>query len=168
MTRAFIAVRPPDPVLDAIAALPTVPGRATTRERWHVTLQFLGDVEDLDAIDLALQGLRTRAGVAQFGGLGAFPSARRATVVWLGLRQGSETLRALAGEIGTRLGIEERRAYHPHLTLARLKTPTDVTSALLGADAVGDAWVVDEAVLYESRLHPEGARYLVQGSASLA
>ena len=149
MARAFIAVRPPDAVLDAIAALPPVPGRPTTRDQWHITLQFLGNV-DIDAINVNLE---TPTGVARFGGIGTFPG-----VVWLGLLEGSDTLTALAEEIGTQLGIAEERKYHPHLTLARVKTRIKKRD-LPELGPVGGEWPINEVVLYESTLHPEGARY---------
>jgi 2'-5' RNA ligase len=149
VSRAFVAVRPPEHVLDAIADLPAVPGRATTRDQWHVTLQFLGDVEDLDAIKLNLE---TRAGIAQFGGLGTFPG-----VIWLGLQAGSDTLTALAHEIGVQLGIEEQREYHPHLTLSRLKRGTRVEVPDIGA--VGEEWRLEEVVLFQSTLEPTGAEH---------
>ena len=60
MTRAFVAVRLPDAVLDAVAhrlAELSVPGRRTTRDQWHLTLQFLGDDADVDAVVAALDGL---------------------------------------------------------------------------------------------------------------
>lgn len=157
MSRAFIAVRPPEAVLDAIAELPTVPGRLTTRDQWHVTLQFLGNVDDIDAMTL---DLTTRAGPAQFGGLGWFPG-----VVWLGLAKGSEILTALANEIANQLGIEDERKYHPHLTLSRFKERRKPKLPDIGA--VGGEWVIDEAVLYESTLKPTGAEYRAVASFQL-
>ena len=66
MPRLFVAVWPPDPVLDAVAGLdrPPIAGlRWTTRDQWHVTLRFLGPVEDAAPAALALRGL-VEAGVA--------------------------------------------------------------------------------------------------------
>ena len=58
MTRAFVAICPPDAVLDAIAArvasVPHANARMTARDQWHITLQFLGDDADIDAIETAL------------------------------------------------------------------------------------------------------------------
>jgi len=170
VTRAFVAVRPPDAVLDAVAS--AIAGfvlegaRLTTREQWHVTLQFLGNHADVDAVAGALEGLATVRGDAQLGGWGAFPKARRAGVVWLGLRHGDELLGALAREVGDRLrplGFEpEERPFHAHLTVARLQRPRSVEAVLSGLDEgpVGESWRVDEAVVYESRLHRSGAEYL--------
>ena len=169
MTRAFVAIRPPDTVLDEIDTLSTRlalgDARRTTRDQWHVTLQFLGNRADVDAVANALTGLRVPAARARLGGLGAFPSRRRARVVWLGLAQGDELFGALAREVGERLTplghTPEARAYHAHLTLARIKTPADVRAALVSdAPAVGDAWLVDEVILYESRVRRTGAEYV--------
>lgn len=145
-------------MLDAIAELPPVPGRRTTRDQWHITLQFLGDIPNLD--DVALD-LETASAVVQFGGLGTFPG-----VIWLGLAKGGDTLSALADEVGTQLGIEEQRKYHPHLTLARVKKrikPRDLPDV----GAVGGEWKFDEVVLYESELHHEGARYTTRAKFPL-
>ena len=58
MTRAFVAVVPPASVLDAVArataGIDVASVRRTTRAQWHVTLQFLGDVGDVDAVASAL------------------------------------------------------------------------------------------------------------------
>jgi RNA 2',3'-cyclic 3'-phosphodiesterase len=56
----------------------------------------------------------------------------------------------------------EERPYHPHVTLARCKAPTDLRTAVaaLGAEPVGPAWMVDEVVLFESRTRREGAEYV--------
>ncbi|MEA2686121.1 MAG: hypothetical protein QOE93_1316, partial [Actinomycetota bacterium] len=68
--RLFVAVWPPAPLLDAVAALdrPAVPGlRWTGREQWHVTLRFLGAVEDVAAV---VAGLAV-AGLSSFGAVEA-------------------------------------------------------------------------------------------------
>ncbi|GIU89992.1 MAG: RNA 2',3'-cyclic phosphodiesterase [Acidimicrobiia bacterium] len=169
MTRAFVAVRPPDDVLDAVAAWlgePDLPGaRFTTRDQWHITLQFLGNRADVDAVVDALAPLAVAAGPARLGGVGAFPNERRARVLWLGFAQGSELLTQLAAAVGALLAplghVPEARPYHPHLTLARLKVPSDVRAFVeqLGPGAVGGTWAVRDVVVYESRLRRSGAEY---------
>ncbi len=169
MTRAFVAIRPPEAVLDEVDALVNSldmgDARRTTPDQWHVTLQFLGNRADVGAVAGALTGLRVPAASARLGGLGAFPRSTRARVIWLGLAQGDELFGALAHEVGERLTplghVPEARAYHAHLTLARSKMPVDVRALLAtDASAVGDAWLVDEVILYESRLQPTGAEYV--------
>ena len=168
MTRAFVAVRVPESVLDAVderLADLAVPGRRTTRAQWHLTLQFLGDGADIDEVAAALEGIAGAPGQARVGGAGAFPDARRALVLWLGLAEGSALLARLAEAVGERLaplGYEvDPRPFQPHLTLARLRAPTDVrlTITAFGDIAIGPGWEVDALTVYESRLRSDGAEY---------
>jgi 2'-5' RNA ligase len=134
-----------------------------------VTLQFLGPVETLAPV---VHGLAAAVAVLepfrfQLGGSGAFPNPRRARVVWIGASAGAESMAGLAGAVTgalAPLGYEaEARPFRSHLTVARLRDPGDVTPALvaLGDDPVGEAWTVEEIVLYQSRLSPSGSRYSV-------
>ena len=95
LMRLFVAIAPPPAVLDELDAL-VEPLRArrldlrwTSREAWHVTLAFLGQVDEAAAARL-LPRLERAAGRHQqvrlaFSGAGAFPSAARANVLWSGL-----------------------------------------------------------------------------------
>lgn len=170
--RLFVAVRPPDDVLGAVERA-TAPARRlmvgprwTTRDQWHVTLKFLGAVEEVEPVAAALEGAGSVAAfAARVGGGGAFPSVRRGRVVWLGLTEGSPAMEELAGAVDRALvplGFEpEQRPFHCHLTLARLRQPADVSAAVeaIGEDPVGASWAVEEVVLYESHLSRSGARY---------
>jgi 2'-5' RNA ligase len=180
MPRAFVAVQPPEPVLDAVDAVvgslrkEHEPARWMTRVQHHLTLQFLGNQVDVEAVRDALQAIALRSGNVRLGGAGAFPSERRARVLWLGVAEGATLLTQLAGAVGellTPLGYEpEARPYHPHLTLARWKAPTDARAVVkaVAPAPVGDAWRVDEIVLYESRLRAGGAEYVVRDVVPLA
>jgi 2'-5' RNA ligase len=177
MTRAFVAVVPPPPVLDAVASAlgePDVAGaRFTRREQWHVTLQFLGNRVELDDVADALAALALRAGAVRLGGFGAFPNERRGRVLWLGVAEGAPFLAQLAAAVGVLLGPRgyppEDRAQHPHVTLARCKVPTDLraTVAALRPDPVGPEWLVGDVVLYESLTRSTGARYMERARFSL-
>ncbi|HEY3240888.1 MAG TPA: RNA 2',3'-cyclic phosphodiesterase, partial [Acidimicrobiia bacterium] len=154
MGRAFVAVRPPDAVLEALEAT-LAPARKVMvgprwagRDQWHVTLQFLGPVAALPPV---VHGLG--AAVAeltpfrfQLGGSGAFPNPRRARVVWIGAQDGAVAMAGLAAAVTgalAPLGYEaENRPFRSHLTVARLREPGDVTSAVaaLGDGPVGDGW----------------------------
>jgi 2'-5' RNA ligase len=178
VTRAFVAVTPPERVLDAVAAstspLVLPDARRTTRDQWHVTLQFLGNRAEIDAVAPALAGVTTAPGVARLGGAGAFPSARRARVVWIGCSEGRDLLTALAAEVARLLEplgyAPEQRAFHPHLTLARCRAPADVRGALSDLESCdyGPAWTVSEVVLYESRLRRDGAQYIARDRIRLS
>jgi 2'-5' RNA ligase len=170
-----VAVRPPDEVLDAVAAA-VATGRAVSDglrwagpEQWHLTLQFLGPLPRLAPV---VDGLATAVGERdvfpfRLGGPGAFPKSRRARVVWIGAAAGGDALVGLAGAVSAALGPlgyeAERGPYRPHLTVARLRVPGDVGPVLaaLGPEAVGPAFTVTEVVLYESRLSSQGSTYSV-------
>jgi 2'-5' RNA ligase len=176
VARAFVAVRLPDVVLDAVGvrvASLSVPGRRTTRDQWHVTLQFLGDNADVDAVIAALEGIEVSGGRAQLGGAGAFPDAARARVMWLGFADGMSVLERIARAVAQRtaaLGHEaDPRPFRPHLTLARFRDPTDARGAIaaFGAEPVGPPWNIDAIALYESERRPDGARYFERASIQL-
>lgn len=174
--RAFVAVRPPDTALQAVARAVEAgrPVREGLRweerpDHWHLTLQFLGPLSRLAPVVDALAGAAAgcRPFRFRFGGAGAFPTAKRARVVWVGAAEGEADMVSLAGAVAAALvpvGHEaERRPFRPHLTLARLKAPGDVGAVLaaIGAGPVGPVFAVAEVVLYESRLSRQGSTYAV-------
>lgn len=169
MARAFVAVVPPPAVLDAVAGAVEsldVPGaRVTRREQWHLTLQFLGNRVELDPVAEALAALAVGPATVRLGDYGGFPRERRARVLWLGVVEGGPFLAQLCAAVGALLEPlgypPEERDYHPHLTLARWKAPTDLraTVAALEAGPLGPAWTVEEVVLFESTTKPTGAEH---------
>lgn len=170
--RAFVAVFPPLKIRAAAvgAARETVrllgaQMRWTKPENVHLTLKFLGEVQEevLGNLRAALE--RTCAGHASFDveltGLGAFPSTRRARILWVGAGAGSDRLRSLATDLDAALvplGFErEERAFAPHLTLGRIRgRPAGLD---LRPDIGGLGFRVQQVELAESTLTPEGAIY---------
>jgi 2'-5' RNA ligase len=170
----FVALVPPDEVIEHLADVvssqqETGTGfRWTAPEQWHVTLAFMADVRARNLDDLAARlergvGRRTAFDVA-LGGGGAFPRPSRARVLYTGVDAGPAAgeLRRLA--VGARAaaakaGAEvDGRAFHPHVTLARLRAPVDLTGWLRVLDAYrGPRWRADRVSLIRS--HPgEGPR----------
>jgi 2'-5' RNA ligase len=176
--RAFVAVVPPDDVLDAVdaaAASIEVPStaRRTTRPQWHLTVQFLGNKVDFAAVAGALEPLAIRGAPVQLGAAGAFPTERRGRVLWLGMREGDALLAQLAAAVGALLApvgyAPEARPFHAHLTLARLKAPADLRPvvAALGAGPVGRAWPAEEVVLFRSKPGRGGSEYTARARIPL-
>jgi len=168
-------VRPPTVVLDAIdervSGVAMTGGRRTTREQWHMTLQFLGNGADVDAVASALQSepFGLGAGEVRLSGADALGDRRRARIVALGLCDGAAWMQELANAVERRLAPlgytrAEREPFLAHLTLARFRAPTDLRGlcAAVGSEPVGPSWRVDEFVLFESRLEPEGARHVLR------
>lgn len=137
--RLFLAINLPPSTVEAIdravdplrAAAPAL--RWVPPERWHLTVRFIGEqvatsvAEIGGALDMAVQG-HAFAPLA-IGGVGAFPSIRRARVVWMGIAP-DPRLELLHHDIESAcvaLGMEaEGRPFRPHLTLARVPVGTDV------------------------------------------
>jgi RNA 2',3'-cyclic 3'-phosphodiesterase len=180
--RAFLGVVPPPAVLDAIEQV--VGGiassddglRWTTRHQWHATLQFLGRVNDLDALAEAVRIAVASVGppVARLGGGGAFPKVHRGSGLWIGFAVGNDALAAVATAIVSAtapLGYPAQdRDLRPHVTLARARRPRDLRSLVdaLGDDEVGPEWSVPEVELVESETLPEGARYTTRARLPFA
>ena len=168
--RAFVAIFPPSEVRSEAVAW-AKRRSSDDRVRWtrlenvHLTLKFLGDVrtEALDGIHAALGEVCAQHAPfdAALAELGAFPSARRARILWIGVGAGSDRLRSLAADVDdslASLGFErEKRPYVPHLTLGRVRSrPLNLN---LPSGVLGTGFRVGRVELTESRLATEGATY---------
>jgi RNA 2',3'-cyclic 3'-phosphodiesterase len=173
--RLFVAIAPPDEALAelerAVAPLrPEWPGlRWAGPDRWHVTLAFLGEVDEgrLDGLHGRLERAagRYRWPRIRIGRGGAFPAAARARVVCCHIEgeqpdlTGLSDLAASVAAGARRAGApppDEGRRYRPHVTLARTRQPAnvaDLASAL--ADFAGTAWDAGEIHLIRSRTGPQ-------------
>jgi RNA 2',3'-cyclic 3'-phosphodiesterase len=166
--RLFVGLAPSAVVLDDLEAVcaPLRPGREdlrwTSRELWHITLAFLGEVNE-QSLDRLLPRLeRAARRHLTFGlslaGAGAFPSPARANVLWSGLSGDRKALGELALSVGAgarRAGAppDERRRYRPHVTLARCRTPADVRPIVDGLSGYrGPTWTAEEIYLIRSTL----------------
>jgi 2'-5' RNA ligase len=163
MMRLFVAVTPPPQVLDELrsataamrAAHPRL--RWTRPDQWHLTLTFLGEVDDEARADVSGRLGRTAArhppmrlalhGAGRFGD----------RVLWTRVAGDLEALRGLAASVraaSSRAGIDvEDRPYRPHLTLARGREGADlrpVVDALAGF--TGRSWTAGELHLVRSHL----------------
>lgn len=178
--RMFVAVVPPPEVLDHLDAF-LEPRRAYAGFRWtrpdqvHLTLAFLGDVRDrhLDELEerLTRAAVRRSAFGAAISGGGAFPDVATARVLWAGLSAdvpleplatGARTAAATSG-----IAVDGQR-FRPHLTVARLGHPEDVTRWVRLLDAYeGPRWTADRLTLVESHLGEGRPRYEVAGEYPL-
>lgn len=141
-------------------------------EGLHVTLHFFGSVTEAE-VDRAVAGLDTVIGDAPamqltLDTLGQFPARGRPRVLWVGARDGNPGVVALAESCHAALQkagfMIERRAFHAHCTLARVKErwPDDASAAWNAAVSRGmmpTTSAVERVVLYESRTSPAGAVY---------
>jgi 2'-5' RNA ligase len=168
MHRLFVAVRPPREARAwLLARMGGVSGaRWLSEDQLHLTLRFVGEVERPAAEDVAIALGSVRIAPFEAGprGIGAFEHRGRPETLWAGV-QPQQPLRALHAKIDqacVRAGLEpERRAYTPHITLARLDRDSGPIAGLLEREggAVGPAFAVDGFGLFESRRGPDGAAY---------
>lgn len=182
--RTFLAIDVTDEIRDAVAEIvPRLRTRAPVRwvamESLHVTLNFLGDVrrESVEAICQAAAAAAARYAPfeVKFRGLGAFPSLQRPGTLWIGVRRGGDELRALQAELTAELQTigfpPEARAYTPHLTIGKVRSPAhgDELSRQLAAhqDKVFGVIRVTEVVVYSSDLHQDGPIYTPLGRTPL-
>ncbi len=181
--RLFLAVFPPVAVQRAAHAAGEAlrhPGDGVSwvrPENLHYTLRFLGEVGEDGARRAAAAAGEAAAGEHAFdaalGALGAFPDARRARVIWIGLSAGAEPLVSLARALESALrarGFDRAdKPFSPHLTLGRVRTPgTEWTARLAAAPVEATAFRVDRLRVVESELSPQGSRYTVRADAPLA
>jgi RNA 2',3'-cyclic 3'-phosphodiesterase len=168
MHRLFVAIRPPQPVRDLlIDAMDDSPDfNWQNDEQLHLTLRFIGEVEWPVANDLAdaLGRLRAPPMELRIAGAGRFEQ-RTSGAIWAGVEP-KTPLAALAAKIERAcvgVGLEpERRAFHPHITLARWKgRRTRKVAAFLDRTRglSSPPFTISEFVLFESRLSRHGAHY---------
>lgn len=170
--RTFLGVGLDRPTRDLLAAhldehLPgRMPGRSVPPANWHITVRFLGWTRR-DQVDRVVYEVSERISLRpfslRFGGLGAFPRPRRASVLWLGLASGAEQLEGLARaceDAAVAVGFTpEDRPFHPHLTLARIRPPSNVETLVDGFPPFDVRLEVAEVTLFRSHLGRGGARY---------
>jgi 2'-5' RNA ligase len=184
--RTFIAVTVSPGIRQAALKLAGLLSPAAGDVKWvepenlHWTLQFLGEVEQLEihavcsavseaAVDIDPFDLEAR-------GAGAFPAADRPRTLWIGAGTGGQTMVALHDAIQrklTRLGYRaEHRRFVPHLTLGRVgrdSTPRPLVRELAGlAEYEAGSMLVDEVTVFASKTRSDGPLYEVLARAPLA
>jgi len=171
--RVFIAVDLPNDVRKALSDLQRALRASTSTARWvapesiHVTLRFVGEVPEkrIEDIDTALTGLTWKPFTITVRGVGFFPGTRSPRVFWAGME--APTMQGLAEQLDTRmerLGFEkEKRAFRPHITLARAKDTRIDSSLVSSASKFEDhdfgSFTVDRVFLFKSTLKPSAAVY---------
>lgn len=168
MFRLFVALRPPAAIraalLDLMEGLPGA--RWQDDEQLHVTLRFIGEVDGRMAEDVAsvLSTVHAAPLDLRLSGCGLFDTRGRANALWAGVAP-RNPLAALHRKVDAalvRIGLApERRAYLPHVTLARLSggsVPLDRFVADHAALA-SPPFRVEHMTLYQSHMGHGGSVY---------
>lgn len=168
MHRLFVAIRPPEPIrarlLDLMEGVSGA--RWQDEDQLHLTVRFLGEVDRHMAEDVAagLANVRHPRFELALRGIGSFDRKGRAATLWAGVAP-HEPLTSLHRKVDQacqRAGLEpERRAYLPHITLARLgRSAGSIRHLVEGSGALtSPPFQVDSFGLFESSLAPGGAVY---------
>lgn len=174
--RLFVAIVPPAGVLAELTAAveplqATAPDlRWASSAAWHLTLAFLGDVDEAIVPDLATRleraARRHPPQELAIAGAGAFPGPTRARVLWAGIRGDKRALASLAASVAAaarRAGAppaDEGRKYNPHLTLARCRQPANVGALTAELTDFSSAdWTARAIHLIRSHLGGGAPRY---------
>lgn len=175
--RVFVAVFPPNEVLDSLAALIERVRRPGDGISWvkrgnlHYTLRFLGELEPGRAEAACRAGREAVRGMRPFRGVlgeaGAFPDFRRPRVLWIGMAEGGPELVLLARSLEEALRREgfgrADRPFAAHLTLGRVREHGSASGGrvaeALAAERVGSSFAVDRLTVVQSQLHPRGSIY---------
>ena len=177
MIRLFAAIELPDRVRAYLSGMAGgVPGaRWTPPENMHLTLAFIGNVEDslFADIDAALAQVRAPGFDLAVEGVGAFRRGRVPAMLWAGVAR-NDALDHLHGRVSaalTRAGVTlERRKFTPHVTLARLKgSPRARVEAFLADHSLmrAEPFAVEGFTLFSSFLGHAGAIYRAESTYPL-
>ena len=172
--RCFVAIEIPEPIQALLKPVQRCLQSEVRKASWtkqgnfHLTLKFLGDVhaEAVDAISEAVQNVaNTQTPFSiELGGIGAFPTLARPRVIWIGVKHRASTVSHLAKAVNLELkhlGFPTDNRFHPHLTLGRLRTPVNLEPLKnVQYNTIDGAVVnVNEIIVMQSQLHPNGAIY---------
>ena len=185
MIRCFVAIPLPDDVLAQIGEVSRqikklgIDARFPRPESIHLTLKFLGDVQE-SAVPGILETMREE--VCEYEPFnvrvrkaGAFPHLADPRVVWLGVESGEELRKMQSGVESGLAGLgfkKDKRRFSPHLTLARVKSRHMIANLMHYLESRGPeielgSFPVRNVILFRSELRPSGAVYSHLGSAAL-
>jgi 2'-5' RNA ligase len=183
--RTFIAIEIPKTVISKIRELQGVIKAYGFKIRWvraeniHLTLKFLGDIEEIKINEIAEAVSKTAEQHSPISlkakGIGVFPGIKRPRVLWVGLSGQLEALIKLQQTLDENLialGFSsEERPLKGHLTMGRIKDRIDVKKlgdALMAFRRFeSETFTTGQIILYKSELTPSGAIYTKLASASI-
>lgn len=190
MLRVFIAVDIPAKEKNKLAEIQKTLKRAgaelklTGPENIHLTIKFIGDIEESSINGLAKCISECLEATKEFGvriaEVGAFPAENKPSIIWAGLDKGADELKAIHGEINEKLDAcgyspKDDRPFLAHATLARVKSGSNRNKlSQIIRESRKDkkllAWeefTVEKVALYKSTLTAQGPVYEILKEFSL-
>jgi 2'-5' RNA ligase len=182
--RTFIAIEIPAEIKTALTRLQTELRRAGADVSWtrpeniHLTLKFLGEIEERLVNEIQKTCIETAAEFQPFtldlNNTGVFPNVRQPRVLWAGLSGEIEKALEIQRRLDERLmaiGFDgEEKPFRPHLTIGRVKSNRKTRELLALADSYQLprlSFDVKEIVVMKSELVPAGARYAILAKAEM-
>lgn len=179
LVRCFICIEVGDNVRKSLARWLSDLRSSAPEVRWvrddafHITLKFCGEIpySQLYKLENTLEHgfnlKKLRPFMLELSGMGAFPGLRNPKVFWAGVGGEDDQIHRIASVVeraALTAGLEsERRAFHPHVTVARIppnaEIPTSVLRYINSKDEAWGEWRVSSVTLMRSDLLPEGPRY---------
>jgi len=174
--RCFVAIELPEPIKQDIGKLIEIFKKHNVDVKWvdykniHLTLKFLGKTSE-DLLPRVHESLRKVAIsyeplYIKICKVGVFPNRKYPRVIWVGIED-SETLGRLQGDIENSIALlgfqREERAFHPHLTVGRVRSQRGTETLMNELDDYKEkdfgAIEVTNLKLMQSELKPTGAQY---------
>lgn len=175
--RCFLAIELSEEARNAVAGLRDRLRRAGANASWprpenlHLTLRFLGEMDEECQAAIAAR-LRESLATLQspallVRGTGAFPNVRKPSVVWVGIESPGNALAAVQDaceQAAQAIGLKaEKKAFRPHITLARLREPYRAGRLVRALETdsgfFGGEFTASNVTLFSSTLTPQGAVY---------
>jgi 2'-5' RNA ligase len=184
--RTFIAVETPTSIRQRIEELQQSLAPHAEGVKWvdseivHLTIKFLGEVDERDIYDVCKRVKEVAGAWTAFecsvARAGAFPNASRPRVIWAGVAQGTTELSEIHDALDDVLGElgypRENRAFTPHFTIGRVRRTSPNPKLRAAVDSRADwqagSFRVTEILVMASDLSSDGPTYSVMGRARLA
>lgn len=185
--RVFCAIEIPEEIRQRISkhaqqlqhALPNVQASWTKPDNIHLTLKFFGNISQSDLVKASGAAARTIEGSSPFKieivGAGSFPPRGPARVLWIGIDDPSGSLSHLQQKLDSECELagfpKEGRAFHPHLTVGRLRSPRGARALADKHKALGFKAAeleVSSLILFRSELSSKGSKYTRISTHALA
>lgn len=169
--RTFLAVEVPQQERKKISDFVLGEARSELPVKWvkyenlHITLKFLGEIDEQQKTDIApviedICGKHCPFNL-KLEGLGCFPNSGNPRVLWVGVTQGGKELCMIADALErglARFGFREEKRFHPHLTIGRTRKRCRVDN-MLTKKISSDSFEITSVVLFKSTLKPGGPVY---------
>ena len=128
----------------------------TFTNSFHLTLKFLGDIDNIDEIITNLLKIKAKKFHLMLSELGGFPDNKSAKVIWVGVNPEPLLLNLHGGIDKATINIRNDFEFHPHITLARAKQKMSLPNIQIKKFE----FLVNRFSLYQTQLGPNGVKYL--------